>query len=53
VYIMLTKSVSEVTSAGALFADDASAQSCLNRACEHNVFEFLTTQVLKTATYQV
>jgi len=52
VYIMLTKSVSEVTSAGALFADDASAQSCLNRACEHDVFEFLTTRVLKTATYQ-
>ena len=53
VYLMLTRGVSEVSSNGTSLGDDTNTRLCLNRVCENDVFEFLTTRILKTATFQV
>lgn len=44
VFMMLTTGTSE---------EEAGTRACLDWACENNVFDFLTTTVLKTAAYQV
>ncbi|BBN13132.1 nuclear pore complex protein Nup205 [Marchantia polymorpha subsp. ruderalis] len=43
VFMMLTTGTSE---------EEAGTRACLDWACENNVFDFLTTTVLKTAAYQ-
>jgi hypothetical protein len=53
VYLMLTRGASEYSLSGSFSEDDNFSRSCLTRTCEHDVFEFLTTRVLQTATFQV
>ena len=53
VYLMLTRGASEYSPSGSFSEDDNFSRSCLTRACERDVFEFLTTRVLQTATFQV
>lgn len=53
VYLMLTRIVSEYNPTGSFSEDETYSRACLIRACEHDVFDFLTTRVLQTATFQV
>lgn len=53
VYLMLTRGTSEYSLSGSFSEEDNFSRTCLTRACEHDVFEFLTTRVLRTATFQV
>lgn len=53
VYLMLTKGALDYSPTGSFSEDDTYSSLCLNRACEHDVFEFFTTRVLQTATFQV
>lgn len=52
VYLMLTTCDSDVVQSRGSYEDDVFARTCLNRACQHDVFEFLAARVLQTATYQ-
>lgn len=52
VYLMLTKGALDYSPTGSFSEDDTYSSLCLNRACEHDVFEFFTTRVLQTATFQ-
>lgn len=53
VYLMLTRGSSEYNPTGSLSEDETYSRACLSRACEHDVFEFFTTRVLQTPTFQV
>lgn len=53
VYLMLTRVASEYNPIGSFSEDENSSRACLTRACEHDVFEFMTTRILQTATFQV
>jgi len=53
VYLMLTRGASEYNDTGSFSEDETYSRVCLIRACEHDVFEFFTTRVLQTATFQV
>ncbi|KAG0620095.1 hypothetical protein M758_4G188900 [Ceratodon purpureus] len=52
VYLMITRGSSEYNTSGSFTEDEIFSRSCLTRACEHDVFEFITTRVLQTATFQ-
>ncbi|CAM6098602.1 unnamed protein product [Calypogeia fissa] len=49
IFLMLT---SGPTARGANPGAESNARICLDWACEHNAFEFLTSNVLKTAAFQ-
>lgn len=50
---MIAKQATEVTKIGVYIEDDGVLYQCLNRAYDHDVFGFLSTQVFGTAAFQV
>lgn len=53
VYLMLTRGASEYNPTGSFCEDERYSRACLTRSIEHSCFEFLTTGVLGTSTFQV
>nr|PNR28894.1 hypothetical protein PHYPA_027586 [Physcomitrium patens] len=49
---MIAKQATEVTKIGVYIEDDGVLYQCLNRAYDHDVFGFLSTQVFGTAAFQ-
>lgn len=49
----ISKQIPEVTEVGSTVEADGVLRLCLNRACDHDLFGFLNSQVFETAAFQV